>query len=403
MDTQNIINWTFTMSRGASNIPYFSHDWLIGNSWNISKKPQTLEEYHNKPPIKIQEVYQKTVSQAINNQTTGIVERMDGQRKERTQARQKINEPANLDWKTVPLPEWVQHPGAKFHPVRIMIPDNQHTFLRSLAWVLDSSFRYQSATDWNIARMDWLKQIAQDLEKHYYEKYKDQASVLTLQQHLMRSAFDWDEMIMDSMKTGKLKPILEILMDWCECQFWVWKEETKEMHLLHGRKWADHPEHCAALPVVVFWRDESRFQPVVWLDGVPANPEAETIRPLPRIWLEGWQKLWSNSQIEMAPPSPPPSPPPSVKEETTQEETTEEDSRENTSQEYSQDEDQDKIVIGKELKRDSKPFWQAVMRKMNLSEKKRSDKTGKLVDKTIDDMREEARQHGIILANIVSK
>ena len=397
MDTQNVVNWTFYMSRGDSLPPIFTVDWLNGNAWNISKRPLTLEEYHSKPTQSAKaeieegnEVYEKRVAQELGEDTTGITERMDGQRRDRTKARQKINQPVHYSWKTSPLPDWIQHPvGVKHLPMRIMIPDNQHTFLRSLAWVLDTSFRYQSMTDWNISRMDWLKQIASDLEKQYYDKYKPTASLLTLQQHLMRSSFDWDDMIRDVMTKGDLKPILEILMDWCDCQFWVWKEESKQLFRWHGRKWAHSPQHCAALPVVIFWMDGSRFQPVVWLDGIPANPKAETLRPLPHLWVQDWESLWVQPEAEISSSD-------DISVEANQEDSEEEPEQEQKSKTMD-------IVVPKALKRDTKPFWQEVLRQMGLSDKKRSDKTGKLVDKTIDEMRGEAQTSGIILSRILSK
>lgn len=371
MDLHQLVNWTFYMSPNPSLLnDSFHQKWIEGNDWNIARRPMTLEEYHqkstsNQRSTSNQEtVYQKEVSQSSSK---GITEKLDGTRKERIENRQKVADTPVLSWQTIPLPDWVQQPTQKQLPIRIKIAEKEHTFLRSISWMLDSAFRYQSGTELTIARMEWLKQVAMDFDKKYHTFY---ANPMKMQQQILRSATDWDEMAKKSLDTNIIDPLIQVILDWCQVQCWVIKEETQTFHRFFGRSYQEAPEHRQALPVIVIWWDGNHFNPVAWLDGVPAEPKAETIRPLPRIWVREWEKLWY-ADVEEA-----------VQKE-----------EEPIEKEHTED-SETKIQIPYHIKVGSKVYWQTVLQEMGLETKKRSEKTGKLIDKTIDEMKEEATAAG---------
>jgi hypothetical protein len=398
--TKALLQWTFSMSSDGSihQDKTFCQDWIEGNQWNPRSPPPTLEEklprsnqpLHNNnhtrkidkedasPKPKLEQKITIEREQATND----IVQKLNPKAKNRLEARTQQEEAveAELTWKTFALPPWVPQPEsipAKWRPVRIGLTDTSHSWLRSIAWVLDLSFRYQSRQSWTVSRIEWTKQIANDLENTYYKYYQD-VSLLSLQQSILRSQTDWEKIVGDALSSPEENasppPIIQVLLDWCQVQCWIWNEDTQSIHRWYGRQYQNHPEHQASLPVIMVWWSGSYYQPVLWLDGIPAQPKADTLRPLPFAWVQPWKELWfmeepTDELEEEQEPEEPEEPEPKAPAQTI-------------------------VVVPPEIKKYTKPYWQFVMKKLGLEFKKKSPKTGKMIDKTIDEMRQDCESIG---------
>ena len=389
--TKAILQWTFSMSPNASIQPdsTFCQDWIEGNQWNPRSPPPSLDT----PPQKTSPAT-RTETRSIKiiekeQATNDIVQKLSPKAKNRLEARtqQEESAEAELTWKTFALPPWVPQPEsipAKWRPVRIGLTDTTHSWLRSIAWVLDLSFRYQSRQSWTVSRIEWVKQIATDLENTYYKYYQD-VSLLSLQQSILRSQTDWEKIVGDALSSPEENasppPIVQVLLDWCQVQCWIWNEDAQSIHRWYGRKYQNHPEHQAALPVVLVWWNGSYYQPVLWLDGIPAQPKADTLRPLPSIWVEPWKELWFMTE-------------PEEPENPDEEEPEEPEEEEEKEPEAPTPAPTTTVQVPPEIKKYSKPYWQFVMKKLGLEVKKKSPKTGKMIDKTIDEMRRECESIG---------
>ena len=396
--TKALLQWTFSMSPDVSihQDNTFCKDWLEGNHWNPHPPPPSLDTIRHTTqgtkdsfpkPNKAQEQAQaqeQTITIEKERATNDIIQRLNGTAKKRLDARQQEEPEVELTWKTYALPPWVPQPDsipAKWRPVRIGLTDTTHSWLRSIAWVLDLSFRYQSRQSWTVSRIEWVKQIANDLENTYYKYYQD-VSLLSLQQSILRSQTDWEKIVGDALSSSEENasppPIVQVLLDWCQVQCWIWNEDSKSIHRWCGRQYQNHPEHQAELPVVMVWWSGSYYQPILWLDGIPAQPKADTLRPLPTAWVQPWKELWLNTE------------PDSNTEEEVEIDTEGEEEEPETQEETQKP----TIIVPPEIKKYSKAYWQYVMKKLGVEVKKKSEKTGKFVDKTIEEMRQECESIG---------
>lgn len=394
VDIQDVVRWTFYMSPDNVLNSELDKEWITGNSWDIAPPPLSLDNIGNNIGRKVLPVVKKIIEETISDNVS-ILDKMDPKRREKLSNRDKATKKTddNTSWITLALPPWVSHPlglQAKWLPVRISLKETQHSFLRSIAWNMDIAIRYQGEQFWTISRIEWLKQIATDLEKSYTHLYGDM-SIISLQQSVMRSNVDWDEYVKSSLSDGVISPVLQLLLDWCQVQCWIWKEETQTIHKYYGRAYSHSQEHQEALPVIVIWWDGNKFEPVVWLEGMPSSPNSQSLRPLPRAWLSDWEKLWfiergneTDSDTEL------------VLEDTKIDDSEEEDleSEPEPKSEPVKTTESMKITIPAGLKKGSKPYWQHILTQLGVDTKKRSEKTGKMIDKTINEMEVEAENIG---------
>lgn len=358
--TDELIKWIYPMHMGECT-DTINISWITGDAWKIRASPSQLKQTNN---------LNLSLSQSTNQvipMCESILKKMPTARKERIEIRKGIEEA----WKMEPLPEWMLQSDKYKSPQRIKFQTQQHTFLRSISWLLDIAFRYQNlGLNWDLARMEWMKQISEDMVQESFRCYEP---IFSLQQAILRSHQDWD-VIVESYLTNQdtiIPQVLEVLMDWCQIQIWIWNEPQKEVKQWFGRQWEKHPDHREALPVIIIWWNGINFQPVVWFDGL-TDELKDCLRPLPPIWLNEYHSLWFQ-KLDIKPIEEPKTEPEQEPETRTKE-----------------------IQIPKELKRGTKPYWQHVANFYGIPLQKSSSKTGKQIDKTIPELYEEVKLYGFV-------
>ena len=299
--------------------------------------------------------------------STGIHDRMKTVRKDRLEVRQRVAD----NWvppKFLPIDGLPEVPKRE-SPVRVDIRPQQHSFLRSVAWILDGHFRMETDKTWNFSRIEWLRQISEDNE-HFG---------IALQQTILRTSLDWDELCKATLtgnNSDEAPLVVKALMNWTRCQFLIWNSDENQWYRWCETDWS--------APIVFLNWNGERFSPITWLKGVPAAED--TFRPFPSVWVTAWLKTWGfHPIVDIHPPMFTAPTEPEADADTEAEPEAEAEAEAEAEVTTSQ-----KVSIRGWKKAD----WQKYADESGVSSTKQSEKTGKTIQKTIEELRMELETLG---------
>ena len=255
----------------------FSCKWIKGDTFTLQKPlPPTF-----------------TIGYAINNsntmeEQTAIRSRLTPVRKNRIEIRQKIQD----QWtppQFFPISNIGEIPGKK-SPTRVNLRPQQHSFLRSVAWVLDNHFRMETDKTWEFSRIEWLRQISEECEHMKMivgNNNNNNITTIKLQQMILRTSLDWDvqcnqHLLSDLTETFPV--VIHALIYWTRCQFLIRNSNTGKWH-----RWSINTDWSAPI-IFLNWNDE-RFSPIVWMEGI-SEIEEESLCPLLYSWVLPWLRIW---------------------------------------------------------------------------------------------------------------
>lgn len=369
--SQQWMNW-HANSIGCQDVTVndFSVDplkWIEGDSF--TQKRQL-------PPAFGNQTFSKTNKMApVSNVSanTAIHDRMNHVRKDRLEVRQRVSD----NWvppKFLPV-DGLPEVSKRENPVRVDIRPQQHSFLRSVAWILDGHFRMETDKTWNFSRIEWLRQISEDSEPYG----------IALQQTILRTSLDWDELCKSTLtgnNSGEAPLVVKALMNWTRCQFLIWNSDENQWHRWCETDWA--------APIIFMNWNGERFSPITWLKGISATED--TFRPFPSIWVTPWLKTWGfHPVVDVNPPIFTPKLEPEPESEIELESDKEEEGGECVEPEPEPEHFPMRQVSVRGWK---KTEWQKFADESGVSTSKQSEKTGKTIQKTIEELRVELETIG---------
>jgi hypothetical protein len=251
---------------------------------------------------------------------------------------------------------------------------------------LDGHFRTEADHTWNFSRIEWLRQVSEEMANLSLDQLVGECTILKLQQTILRASLDWDELCNTSLsKNDEHAPlVVQALMHWTRCQFLIWNSNDSQWSRWCLTDWA-------APIIFIHWNGE-RYSPIVWLDGIPETQEP--LRPFPSQWVLPWLTIWG-----LYPHFDEPEVQQEVEPEVQQE--VEPEVQQEVEPEVQQEVEQKVQQEVRELncKGWKKQDWQKFADQSGISFQKPSEKTGKMIQKTIDELRDELESIGFHFKN----